>query len=103
MSLAAIKRAIQPGTRVTLTHHGDHGPGDTFPWANRSRTLPVTRPVAVVQTNAIAFEDPHMVPKQPHHAWLYWPKASDVTVHDACTFTVHAGGKAGDMTYVIER
>ena len=99
MSFAGIRRKIAVGTRVTLTHHSGHGPGDTFRWGNHEMTLPLTRSVAVVQTNAIGFDDERVA---RGHARLYWPKASEVTVHDERTFTLHSQGRANDMTYRID-
>ncbi len=69
MTVAALKRRITVGTRITMTQH----------WLNdcqspRARPLPVTRAVVKVQGNAIVFEawpgdDPSKV------SWLYWPVA----------------------------
>lgn len=82
MTLAAIKRSLTVGTRVTITHHGEHGPGDTFPWGNGTRTLPFTREVAVQQSNAVAFAEPN-----DGKSWTYFPKASEVTINDDGSWT----------------
>lgn len=105
MTLAALKRTIVVGTRVTMTHHGDHGPGDTLRWGNKELSLPRTREVALVQTNGIAFHDPlvdnpSVSPDQRHFSWLYWPKASDVSFNADGSFVV--GGLGVGITYRLE-
>jgi hypothetical protein len=80
MTFAALKRALAVGTRVTLTHHGAHGPGDTLAWGSGTRTLPFTREVCVRQGNAIAFAEPLAGAGK---SWLYWPAASEVTINPA--------------------
>lgn len=92
-SLAQIKRSIDVGTRVTLTHQGEYGPGDTLAWGKNVTTLPLTREVAIKRTNAIAFADPQA---NDERSWMYWPRASEVEVIDERSFTV------GRSTYVIE-
>lgn len=96
-SLASIKRSIGVGTKVTLTHHGACGPGDTLPWGQGERTLPMTREVAVVQSNAIAFDDPA---SSDGRSWLYWPRAGEIQVTGERSFTI--GGYSAPMSYVIE-
>jgi hypothetical protein len=86
MSFAEIKRRIDVGTSVTCTHHGTHGPGDTMRWGNGERTLPFTREVAVRQGNAVAFAEPLA---NGGKSWLYWPKASEVTINADDSFTLN--------------
>lgn len=98
-SFAQIKRSIEVGTRVTMTHYSGHGPGETLAWGNNVTTLPLTREVAVRKSNAIAFADPQA---NGGKSWLYWPRASEVTVHDARSFSINGFGERGPTTYVIE-
>jgi hypothetical protein len=95
-SFAQVKRSIEVGTLVAMTHWGDYGPGDTLRWGDGTLTLPATRRVAIVQGNAIAFD----IEGRTDKSWLYWPKAADVTIHDDRTFSI--GGDRRAMTYVIE-
>jgi hypothetical protein len=87
LTLTELKRTLTVGTRVTLTHHGNYGPGDTLAWGGGTRTLPFTREVAVQQSNAVAFAEPLA---NDGKSWLYWPKASDITFNDAAgTFVLN--------------
>lgn len=98
-SFAQIKRSIEVGARVTMTHYGEHGPGDTIAWGKNVTTLPYAREVAIVKSNAIAFADPQA---NGGKSWLYWPKAAEVTVHDAQSFTINGAFASHPITYVIE-
>lgn len=93
MTFAQIRRQVDVGTSVTLTHHGQHGPGDTMAWGSGTRTLPFTREVTVRQGNAVAFAEPLAIDGK---SWLYWPKASEVTINADGTFAFRG------MTYRIE-
>lgn len=59
-TLADVKRACKKGTILTVVYKD----GKTK-----------TRPISVVQTNAIAFND------RGSNSWLFWQKADYYTIH----------------------
>jgi len=80
MSLAAIKRRIRVGTALQMVRH-DHPPlVFSYETAEAIEQKKATflrmfevRMVALVQTNAIAFDS-----GDGKLSWLYWPKANGV-------------------------
>jgi hypothetical protein len=85
-TLAEVKRALDVGASVTITHFRDLGPGDSLVWGGGERTLPFTREVAVRQGNAVAFTEPLA---HGGKSWLYWPKASEIAFADDGAFTIN--------------
>lgn len=80
MSFASIKRRIQIGTALQMVRH-DHPPvvfsHETTEAIEKKKAAFLSmfevRAVAVVQTNAIAFDSGNGT-----LSWLYWPKANYV-------------------------
>lgn len=72
-TLAALKRAVRPGTRIKcLTHWRDSIPVRPDGSAPISGTV---RTVTKAQGNAYVFTDT----AGRANMWAYWPKAADVT------------------------
>jgi hypothetical protein len=69
-TLADVKRRLQVGAVVEMTYH-------RFAVAD-GKPLPPPRKVALVQSNAVAFEATDY--SNGRLSWLYWPKASEVHV-----------------------
>jgi hypothetical protein len=63
MSLAAIKRRLQLGSKIQMVRH-DWGPG-----GKPHEKVAAVRTVKIVRTTGVMFEG---------GSWLYWPKADEV-------------------------
>lgn len=92
-SLAALKRALVPGTVVTLVSR-EHPP-----LMSGYDPTGIARRVVQVKSRAVAFES--VRPDTDKPSWLYWPKAEDVS------FALEESGSAqlftvNGMTYRIE-
>jgi len=79
MSLAALKRRIRVGTRLTVEAHSN---------PRAAAIVGVTRTVEAVQQNAVALTSTDGGPP----SWLYWPPAKEVEMIDAHRFAVSSRG-----------
>lgn len=91
-TLAALRRALQPGAVIALAYGDRPTPSDGFD----ATGLP--QRVVEAQRNAVALES--VRPDRTAPSWLYWPEASEVT------FSIEAGTCASlftvrGMTYRI--
>lgn len=73
-----VKNRLKVGTTLTQTKHSGANPV----------LVGVARKIKYRQTNAIQFE-PHQAGKSG--SWLYFPKASQVTIVDDNTFAIDLG------------
>lgn len=78
-TFADVKRRAIVGATLTMTQYVVNGKLANGPLVG----LP--RKIKLVQTNAIQFE-PHKPGSDG--SWLFWTKASEVTINDANTFTI---------------
>ncbi len=89
LTLAAVKRRLTPGVRVTLVWHryastwgGVAATSDTVKAGERQALIDgrgLTRAVAHAQGNGIQFDG---------GSWLYWPKAAEFRALDGDTFEI---------------
>lgn len=92
MKLAEAKRKLTVGTKVTLTWHkyaASWRQSSSEPEARAERTAlesgeGITRVVAVMHTNAVAFR----AEGSKNLSWLYWPKASEFRSDNENEFTI---------------
>jgi hypothetical protein len=84
-TLASIKRACTMDASLQLVEV------ENMPWLQQTIAVG-PRPIAKVQTNAIAIKGCHRNGGETYdpniESWIYWPKAADITPHGDDTFTM---------------
>lgn len=100
-TLADFKRRLVLGAKLRVIFHMPRlivrgNVGNTV----LPTPLPEERTVAKVQTNAVAFDRPHMTDKPPgpqRWSWLSFPKAKDFAIEDGKAIIYQEGKKI--LTY----
>lgn len=86
-SLAAVKRACQPGALIEIV-------ATDAPHLQRTMLEGRRRPIVKAQSNAIVIQGNHSNGGETYdpdmHGWLYWPKADEIQCHGDDTFTYKA-------------
>jgi hypothetical protein len=86
-SLAAVKRACQPGALIAIV-------ATNLPHLQRTMLEGRRRPIVKAQSNAIVIQGNHRNGGETYdpdvRGWLYWPKADDIECHGDDTFTYKA-------------
>jgi hypothetical protein len=86
-SLAAIKRASQPGALIEIV-------ATDVPHLQRTMLEGRRRPIVKAQSNAIVIQGNHRDGGKTYdpdvRGWLYWPKADEIECHGDDTFTYKA-------------
>lgn len=83
-SLAAVKRACQPGALIAIV-------ATDLPHLQRTMLEGRRRPIVKAQSNAIVIQGNHRNGGETYdpdvRGWLYWPKADEIECHGDDTFT----------------
>jgi hypothetical protein len=86
-SLAAVKRACQPGALIEIV-------ATDTPHLQRTMLEGRRRPIVRAQSNAIVIQGNHRNGGKTYdpdvRGWLYWPKSDEIQCHGDDTFTYKA-------------
>lgn len=104
-TFAEFKRALTLGTLVHTVHHQTITGRDESGISVLGDKDMGTRPVSIVQTNAIAFRT-----EKGTDSWIHWPAAKDVVIKDNtmivydhdCRFRDRTNPKIKLLTYTIQ-
>lgn len=103
LTIAALKRIIKPGVRLTLTFH-QHANNWADGVGEMIRNGTFVRVVKTVQSNGFSLSpNPAQVSKSPDsESWMYYPKASRFFSTGPCNFSILDEGGNAFMSYRIE-